>query len=237
MGAGLVPRAERDAEVTLCTLIYRDTRWLDFVIQGVESTKQATRYKWCIVANDATEAVRNDPRITVDWRNENPEAHYIERVYAAWSEGVLNAQTPLVLLLNSDMLCTDYAIDELVEHKMANRRSLPCGLLVENGRIPSGMPEYVHDFGTNPENFQRDDFLKYAATVRQSRTTEAGRLFQPVVFERQEYFDQGGYPRGNVGGISGDRILFDRYVKAGFEWVTCLGSVWAHLQEGERRWP
>ena len=232
-----MPQVDRDAEVTLVVLIYRSLKWLDFCMEGVESSKQDIRYRWCIVANDATEEVRNDPRITVDWQNADPGEHYISRVYRAWNEGVLNSLTPLCLLMNSDMLCTDHAIDELVEQKTTNRRSLPCGLLIENGRINSGMPEHVQDFGTNPENFRRDDFLRHAATIRQPRTTEVGRLFQPVVFERQEFMDMGGYPIGNIGGVSGDRILFDKYVKAGFEWVTCLGSVWAHVQEGEQRWP
>ena len=237
MEPGLMPRVDKDAEVTLVVLVYRSLRWLSWCMESVESSKQSTRYKWCIVANDATPEVRNDPRITVDWQNADPHAHYISRVYAAWSEGVLNSQTPWCILMNSDMFCTDHAIDELVHQKHVNRKSLPCGLLVEHGRINSGMPEHVRDFGTNPENFQRDAFLKHAETIRQRQITEPGRLFQPVLFERQEYFDLAGYPAGNIGGGSGDRILFDKYVAAGFEWVTCLGSVWFHAQEGEQRWP
>jgi hypothetical protein len=232
-----VPRVETNAEVTLVVLIYRSLRWLDWCMQGVDSSKQKTRYRWCVVANDANDEVRSDPRIAVDWRNENTSEHYINRVYRAWTEGVLNAPTSWVILLNSDMFCTDWAIDELVDAKIAKPLSLPCGTLVENGRIPSGMPEWVRDFGTNPDNFRREDFLSQAETMRVRGATEPGRLFQPVLFKRQEYFDMGGYPEGNVGGVSGDRILFDKYVAAGYEWLTCRGSVWYHHQTGEQLWP
>jgi hypothetical protein len=247
-----MPRVERDASVTLVTLVYRSTRWLDFVMEGVDNSKQETRYRWLVVANDATEEVRSDPRISLDYQNSDPSEPYINRVYRAWNEGVLNSPTQRCILLNSDMYCSDYAIDALVsEHTMA--KSLACGLLIEHGRINSGMPEHVHDFGTNPENFQKDAFLSNASRmvsemteksseggrypVDKSDRTEPGRLYQPVLFDRQEFLDLGGYPEGNIDGVSGDKILFDRYVKAGFRWVTCKGSVWYHCQEGETRWP
>lgn len=232
-----MPRVERDAEVTLVVLVYRSLKWLDWCMEGVDSSRQEVRYRWCVVGNDATDEVRADPRITVDYQNADPSEHYIARVYRAWTEGVLNSPTQHCILANTDMRCSDGALDELWMWKLGNPKSLPCGLLLEHGRIPSGMPEYVHDFGTNPENFQREAFLKRAAELRKPTRVEKGRLFQPVLFDRQEYFDLGGYPEGNIGGVSGDKILFDKYVAAGFEWVTCKGSVWYHAQEGETRWP
>lgn len=230
-----MPRVERDAEVTLIVLVYRSLRWLGWCMAGVDSTEQKTRYRWCVVSNDGTPEVRNDPRVTVDWRNDDPGEYYLNRVYRAWGEGVLNSPTQWCILMNNDMACSDYAIDQLVWAKRTQSRCLPCGLLVENGRIPSGMPEYVKDLGTTPETFRADEFSKHADIIRRTYEVEPGRLYQPVLFDRQEYFDLGGYPNGNVGGISGDKILFDRYVAAGFNWITCLGSVWAHCQEGEMR--
>lgn len=218
-------------------LVYRSLRWLTWAMDGVDTSKQETRYRWCVVANDATPEVRNDPRITVDFQNADQDEYYINRVYRAWNEGVLNATTQLVILMNSDMFCADWSIDELMAMRLRKRKSLPCGLLVEHGRIESGMPKYVHNFGTNPDNFQRDDFLKHADTLRDRGATRHGSLFQPVLFDRQEFFDMGGYPAGNIMNVSGDRILFEKYLIAGYEWVTCLGSVFYHCQEGEMRWP
>lgn len=232
-----MPLVERNADVTLVTLIYRSLRWLDFVMEQVELSKNDTRYRWLVVANDATDEVRRDPRVSVDFRSEAPHLKYPENIgniYSAWNEGVLNARTERVILLNSDMACSDHAIDALMQS--ANEPS--CGLLVEHGRIPSGMPEYVRDFGTNPENFKRAEFCEYADEIRVTGPRyEPGRLYMPVLLTRQRFLDIGGYPKGNIGGVSGDKLLFKKYTEDGHEWVTCRRSVFAHLQEGETRWP
>ncbi len=183
-------------------------------MEGVDSSRNETRYRWLVVANDATKEVSSDHRITVDWQNENSNEHYIARVYRAWNEGVLNAATQWVILLNNDMAFSDWAIDELIEQKRLNRKSLPCSLLVENGRIPSGMPDFVKDFGTTPETFRMDDFRRHADGIRVRGQVTSGKLYQPVLLDRQEFFDLAGYPDGNVGGISGDKILFQKYVDA-----------------------
>jgi hypothetical protein len=212
-------------------------------MKGVETSKNETRYRWLVVSNDGTDEVISGLQCAdfqwLDYRYPgDPSHHYIRRVYSAWNAGVMNAPTQWVILANSDMLFSDWAIDELMYQKQMNKRSLPCSLLVENGRIPSGMPDFVRDFGTAPDTFRTDDFLRHADSIRQRRMIQPGRLFQPVLFDRQEFLDMGGYPeQGNIGGLSGDRALFDRYVNAGFSWVTCLGSVVAHCQEGEMRCP
>jgi len=236
-----MPLVEKDASVTLVVLVYRSLKWLDFCMEGVERSKNDTRYRWLVVSNDGTPEVRADPRITVDYENSDtagkkyPHPEVIAGIYRAWGEGILNSPTQWCILLNTDMLFSDWAIDELVQAKKTRPKSLPCGLLVENGRIPSGMPEFVKNFGTTPATFQTEAFLAHAETIRQRGKYEPGRLFQPVLLDRQEYMDRGGFPEGNVGDISGDKILFDRYIADGFEWITCLGSVTAHLQEGETR--
>lgn len=238
-------RVDRGAEVTILTLVYKDLRWLDFVMDGVDGSRNKADYRWLVVANNASEGVldglssnRYSGLDWVDYDYGDASAHYIRRVYAAWREGVALAKTPWVILVNTDMRPGDWAIDELVSWKRRDPMSLPCGLLVENGRIPSAMPEYCRDFGTTPETFHRKGWENHAAALynKGAERGEPGRLFQPCLVDRQEFFDMGGYPEeGNVGGVSGDKILFDRYVACGFDWVTCLGSVWMHCQEGEMR--
>jgi hypothetical protein len=233
-----MPRVERDAEVTVAILTFKP-RWLEFFLEGIESSKQEARYRLLAIANDAGNEVKTvlNGRVAdwVDFHAEDLSQHYIRRVYAAWSESVLCAKTPWVILANDDMWLTDHAVDELLYCKRRVPKSLPCGLLVESGRIPSAMPETVRDFGTTPETFRRADFLAYAETIRQPRKTEPGRLYQPVLVDRQEYHDLGGFPDGNIGGVSGDKLLFQKYTEAGFQWVTCLGSVSYHVQEGALR--
>lgn len=234
-----MPRVEDSAEVTLAVLVYRSTAWLDFVMQQVESTKQETPYRWLVVANDATHEVRSDPRVSVDFMSSchgSRYPHNIGGIYEAWNEAVLQSRTEAVILMNSDMVPYHWAIDALMAESAAGP-CLPCGLLVENGRIISGMPELVRNFGTNPDNFDAVAFQGYAKSLSREPVREPGRLFMPVLVNRQEFLDLGGYPAGNFGGVSGDRALFRRYEASGFKWVTRRDSIWYHFQEGETRWP
>ena len=228
---------ERNAEVTLVTLVYRSLKWLDWVMKGVDSSKNQVRYRWLVVANDATEEVRNDPRISVDFHNDDPVEFYINRVYRAWNEGVLNATTQHIVMLNNDMYASDYWLDQLVAVRRNNAKTVPTSLLVESGRLQSAMPEHVHDFGKAPDEFKEFDFLKYAESVRRNGQTEPGRLYMPILVNRQEFFDVGGYPEGNPPGTTGDKDLIRRYTEAGFKHMTALGSIVYHCQEGEQRWP
>jgi len=232
-----MPRVETDAEVTLVVLVYRSLKWLDWCMEGVDRSINDTRYRWLVVANDATDEVRNDPRITIDWQNDDPSEFYINRVYRAWNEGVLNAPTSLVCMLNSDMYGSDYWLDSLIGQKERSTQTVPTSLLVESGRIPSAMPEFVKDFGQNPDDFDRDGFIHYAKSIKQFKATEPGRLFMPILVDRQEFMDVGGYPECNPPGTTGDKDLIRRYKEAGFEHVTALGSAVYHAMLGEQNWP
>lgn len=232
-----MPRVDFDAEVTLVVLVYRSLKWLDFVTGAVEASQNETRWRWLVVANDATEDVRWDERVNLEYDNENPEEFYINRVYRAWNAGVLEATTQLVVMLNSDMYPSDGWLDELMEVKRSNPMTVPTSLLVESGKVPSGMPEFVKDFGSNPEMFHMEQFLQYAKKIKKPRETAPGRLYMPILVDRQEFFDIGGYPEGNPPGTTGDKDLIRRYTEAGYRHVTALGSVVYHCQLGEQDWP
>lgn len=232
-----MPRVERDAEVTLVVLVYRSLRWLDFCMAGVEAAGARARYRWLVVANDATKEVQADPRIDIDFHNNDPSEFYINRVYRAWNAGVLEAPTPLVVMLNSDMWPSAGWLDALLDIKRDNPRTVPTSLLVESGRLPSAMPERVHNFGMNPDEFDATAFSTLAATLHRERAIEAGRLFMPILVDRQEFIDIGMYPEGNPPGTTGDKDLIRRYAEAGFRHVTALGSVVYHVQCGEQEWP
>ena len=230
-------RVESGADVTLVTMVYRSLEWLDWCITLNDASTNNTKYRWLVVANDATPEVRADPRVSIDFSNENPEDFYINRVYSAWNEGVLNAPTKWVVLLNNDMTGADYWLDSLIECRLSSPRSIPTSLLVESGRLPSGMPEFVYDFGKNPVDFDENAFLDHAKTLKKPGKTEPGRLYMPILLERQEFFDVGGYPPGNPPSTTGDKDLIRRYKEAGYEHLTCLGSVCYHVQTGEQEWP
>lgn len=232
-----MPRVERDAEVTLVVLTYRSLRWLDWCQQSVEDSKGSTRYRWLVVSNDATEEVENDPRVRLRWRNDDPQEFYINRVYRAWNAGVLEATTSWVVMLNSDMATSDYWLDELMAVKHADRRTVPTSNLIESGRLPSGIPEHVENHGMHPDEFNREKFVLHAENIRILNTTMPGRLYMPILIDRQEFYDIGMYPECNPPGTTGDKDLIRRYVEAGYQHVTALGSVVYHAVTGEQSWP
>ena len=227
----------KKVEVTLVTLVYRSLRWLDFVQEGVEKAATKASYRWLVVANDATEEVRRDSRIDVDFRNDDPSEFYINRVYRAWNEGVVQAPTQLVVMLNTDMWPADGWLDALLACKTTDPFTVPTSLLVESGKIPSGMPEYVVDFGRNPSEFDARAFREHAGTIRRPDEVAPGRLYMPILVDRQEFLGIGGYPEGNPAGTTGDKDLIRRYSEAGYKHLTALGSVCYHVQTGEQGWP
>lgn len=232
---------DRCPPVTVAMLIYKSPTWLNFALEGLIYARNKTPMRVMVVGNDANEAVMATGRVDVDFRNPDPAEYYLNRVYRAWNAAVAAAETDLVCLINSDMYVSDGWLDELVEARLADRKTLPCGLLVESGRIPSAMPEYVRDFGTTVDGFDAEGWRRHAAELHAAGRgrAEPGRLFMPVLVDKREFAEVGGYPIGNVqtpqGVVSGDRWLFDRYAAAGYKWVTCLGSVTFHTQEGEMR--
>jgi len=232
-----MPRVERDAEVTLVVLVYRSLRWLEWCMQGVEEARNRTRYRWLVVANDATEEVRNDPRIGLDFRNNDPNEFYVNRVYRAWNAGVLESPTSLVCMLNNDMWPADYWLDQLMQTKRREPKTVPTSLLVESGKLPSAMPEFVRDFGRTPDDFDAAAFRDRASAIVTPGISTVGRLYMPILVDRQEFFDVGGYPEGNPPDTTGDKDLIARYAKAGFKHVTAMGSIVYHVQTGEQNWP
>jgi len=223
--------------VTVAMLVYRDPAWLSFCLEGLAWSRNVTPYRTLVVGNDAERDVVETGRLDVDHRNENPDEHYLARVYRAWNRAVEESKTELVCLMNDDMYASDYWLDELVEMRRAHPHSLCSSLLVESGRIPSAMPEYVANLGVTPDGFDRQAWQDKAKTLRARGigSTEPGRLFMPVLFERATFLSLGGYPLGNPAGTTGDKDLFARFARAGYRHLTALGSVCYHVQEGEMR--
>ena len=216
-------------------LVYRDPAWLSFALEGLAWSKNETCYRTLVVGNDAERNVVETGRLDIDHRNENPNEHYLARVYRAWNRAVEESKTELVCLINSDMYVSDYWLDELVGVYLADNHTLPCSLLVESGRIPSAMPEHVSDLGRDCNGFDRERWGVLAGSKRQRGGSEPGRLFMPVLFERDTFIRLGGYPLGNPPGTTGDKDLFARFAANGYRHLTALGSVCYHVQEGEMR--
>ena len=223
--------------ITVGILIYHDPRWLSFVLDGLEAARtEHVHWRPYVYANDPTPAVAADHRVTFVHRSQDPSVHYLTRVYQAWNDLVRRSPTELVVLLNSDMVVSDGWLDSLYAAWQVDPKALPTSLLVESGRQVSAFPEYVANFGLHPNEFDATAWRQHAALIREPGRTSKGRLYMPVLFQRDAFLAVGGYPPGNLSATqTGDRVLFQRLADAGFRHVTCHGSVVYHVGEGEMR--
>ncbi len=219
--------------VTVVVLTYKSVEWLKFCLEGLYMARNYAPFRVLVVGCDANEEVVNSGRLDVDYRSEDPNEYYINRVYKAWNRGVQKALTKDVVLINSDMYVSDYWLDELLAMRDRYKGILPTSLLVESGRIQSAFPDYVRDFGMTPENFDRKGWRAHAKALRKPELIIAGGLFMPVLVNKNTFIP---YPPGNVGGMSGDRYMFNKMRDMqGLAHVTCMGSIVYHVQEGEMR--
>lgn len=224
------------ADVTLAILIYKDPKWLDFVLDSIKRAKTETPYEILIVANDPEPCIANDPRVNYIHRNADPSEFWVKRVYRAWNKTVDLCTTELIVPLNSDMYVSDYWLDELMAVYRRDRLVLPTSLLVESGANDSRFAEYARNFGQKPDTFRREEFEAYATQIRKCGQTSVGRLFMPVVFSCELFKALGGYPIGNPDTlVGGDQSVFQALLNSGMRHVTCHGSVVYHVQEGEAR--
>jgi len=224
--------------ITCGCLIYRSRDWLTFFLDGVCSARNArTQSVLHIVANDPTPDVAADPRVSLIHRNPDPEEYYMRRVYRALNRLVETAPTDLIVLLNSDMIVSDYWLDELYALYLEfDGRVAATSLLVESGRLRSAIPEYVRDFGRTKHTFDWFGWRTHAARLRDEHVGWAdGRLFGPLLIHREVFRKAGGYPIGNVSGVgTGDRVFFDCLAAMGYPHRMALRSVVYHVQIGEQ---
>lgn len=225
--------------VTVGMLAYKDPRWVEFALEGLMNT-QGPPDQIIVLGNDPSPELVASGLLTHTFVNPDPNEYYLNRVYRAWNHLVKICDTELIVLMNSDMYVSDWWLHNLLDAYHWDQSTVPCSLLVESGRIPSAMPEWVRALGTTPETFDRETFNHLCCSLRAGFGTrehqiEPGRLYMPVMFRRQDFLELGGYPEGNVNGVPGDQILFNKYKDAGYKHITVKNSVVYHVQEGEMR--
>ncbi len=235
--------------ISICSLIYRSTRYADAVWKSVHEWTpaiQAGEARFFFVANDASEqvlehlkakgyphVVHNNARVTpseLRMRGFDPP-EYIRRVYQGWNRAILESDERFILV-NSDNLFSPGWFDALVNN--LNRRRVVCSKLVERNHPKHATFEgALHgEFGDHPDRFKRYEFLKFCKDAR-GDGVEPGGAYMPCALHRSEAIRAGFYPPGNPRGSYGDREFFRCLAKNGVRHVTALGSLVYHFKEGE----
>ena len=200
-------------------MVYRSDDYANFIRPHVDR----------IVANDPLHSLSVYDAI---YHDKHPDDHYLSRVYRCWNWCVESSSAEYVCLVNSDMAFSSGWLEAL--ERRLDGHTLPCSRLVEPGIIRPGEHAIEIDLGRDPRTFPWVSWHTISSDLREERT-EPGGLFMPCVLHRETFLRVGGYPHGNVDGISGDVILFNKMAAAGFKHVTCFDSLVYHMQEGEKR--
>lgn len=241
-------------KVSIACLIYKSTRWLQFVYDQVRRYTDLTDNEFYFVANDACEPVlnylkeHNIPHYIHNNSEEQRKEWYINNVYRAWNTAGKTAKGEYVVFINSDMAFSEGWLDRLLEAIKPD--TMVCSRLVERGIMRSGQYGIERNFGNVPGDYKEEEFKYFTTRVAENRV-EPGGLYMPMLIKKQHLEAINYYPEGNVvqGSdiwqpiiatqrdplIPGDKIFVQRLATIGVQHTTNFASIVYHFQEGELR--
>ena len=169
---------------------------------------------------------------------------YIGRVYAAYNFGIQRCRTPLVALINSDMVFSHSWLEELLVLENG-KQIVSCELVERNHPKFDVFPGAItKNFGSSFKNLRWHDWLLYSGVKMENETSvRPGGAYMPSLFRTQWFKEIGFYPEGNVktkdGSYNdvayfGDEFLFAKFEQHGISHVTTSRSLCYHFKEGER---
>lgn len=241
-------------KVTIACLIYKSTKWLDFVYEQVKKYTNLEGNEFYFVANDACDEVLNHlkvnniPHYIHNNTEEQKKEWYINNVYRAWNTAGRMAKGEYIVFINSDMAFSPRWLDVLLES--IHPDMCICSRLVERGILSSGLYGIEKNFGNVPNDYNEKDFLIFCDSIKQNLIAESG-LYMPMLVKKEHMEKINYYPEGNIipssdifnpeyakvnePCISGDRVLIQKLKTIGVNHFTSFSSIVYHFQEGEMR--
>jgi FkbM family methyltransferase len=243
-----------EINITYICLIYKSTKWLQFVYDNFKKYTNLIGNEFYFIANDATPEVldylnkNNIPYYIHNNTFEQKKEWYINNVYRAWNNGIKIAKGKYIICINSDMTFTPKWSDKLLS--VITNNTCVSSRLVERGILKSGKYGIERNFGNNYSDYNEKKFLKYAKKIQVNKL-EPGGLYMPLLIKKKHIEQIGYYPEGNIipgsdiynpiyakkgeKSISGDNIFIEKLKKINVNHVTDFGSIIYHFQEGEMR--
>jgi hypothetical protein len=241
-------------KVSIACLIYKSTRWLDFVYEQVKKYTNLEENEFYFVANDACDEVLNHlrnnniPHYIHNNTEEQKKEWYINNVYRAWNTAGRMAKGEYIVFINSDMAFSPRWL-EILQESITDNICL-CSRLVERGVLRSGKYGIEHNFGNVPEDYNELDFLRFCEDIKEKSINPSG-LYMPMLIKKEYMEKINYYPEGNIftGSdifdpvyakigepcIPGDQVLIAKLKTIGIEHYTSFNSIVYHFQEGEMR--
>jgi glycosyltransferase involved in cell wall biosynthesis len=204
---------------------------LKYVQQAYQSIKDSTGNKHEIVLLDdaSTDGTWNwmqnisavDPQVII-YRNEGPErvGHTI-----LYDKGVELSTSKAFSILHADMIITPNYVDNMVKH--LKKRVVVCATRVEPPLHPPGPEKYVKLYGTEPEEFKKDEFLSFVKEeeVKMKDQTTSG-LFAPWCMYKEDFI---GHDPLFAPMELEDSDIFNRFVLNGYDLVQSRDSIVYHM--------
>jgi hypothetical protein len=241
-------------KVSIACLIYKSTRWLDFVYEQVKKHTNLENNEFYFVANDACDSVldhlksNNIPHYIHNNTEEQRKEWYINNVYRAWNTAGRMAKGEYIVFINSDMAFSPRWL-EILQETITDKMCL-CSRLVERGVMRSGTYGIENNFGNVPEDYKEGQFLQFCENIKENNIYPSG-LYMPMLIKKEYMEKINYYPEGNINPkssifnpiyakigepcISGDQVLIAKLKKIGVEHYTSFNSIVYHFQEGEMR--
>ena len=241
-------------KISIACLIYKSTKWLQFVYDQIKKYTDLTDNEFYFVANDANLQVLNylkDNNIphyihnnTTEQRNEL----YINNVYRAWNTAGRMAKGEYIVFINSDMAFTQGWLDSLLSNK--DDTKMITSRLVERGVLRSGLYGIEYNFGNVPADYNELHFIESVKLIAEKKLMPGG-LYMPCLIRKDILEKINYYPEGNITPnsdiynpvyakigepcIPGDQVLIRRLNEIGISHWTDFNSIVYHFQEGEMR--
>jgi hypothetical protein len=244
--------------ISIASLIYKSKKYADWVHDSIhEFTPQLKRgeAEFFFVANDPTEELlahlqQQDYKHYVNRNPMQTEEElfkmgygaplHIHRVYRGYNKAIESAEGEIVVLVNSDNYFSPDWLENLL--KYVSSKTIVCSKLVEciNTKYGYIFPGAYHgEFGSHPDTFNKDAFLKFCEQVKITGL-QLGGSYMPCAFYKRLAIQVGLYPEGNVASDSfnkvvatGDEVFFKKLSKADVKHVTAMDSIVYHTKEGE----
>lgn len=246
--------------VSIICLIYKSTKYLDFVYDQVKKYTDLSDKEFYFVANDASQEVldhlknTNAPHYVFNNTPENVRLQreglqtYLPNVYRAWNFGASKANGKYLLFINSDMAFSKNWFENLWKWKTDT--NCVTSRLVESGRYTSGTHGISYNCGQFLRDYNEQKFLDYVKSIEVDKCEPNG-LYMPLLITKEHFDKVNGYPEGNCipgsdifhpsiankeqnpWSVPGDVVIMHKLRCFGISHITSFNSIVYHFQNGE----
>jgi glycosyltransferase involved in cell wall biosynthesis len=161
----------------------------------------------------------------IKYRNEGPERQGHTILY---DKGVEISKTKAFSILHADMVVAPGYVENLLKH--LKEKTVVAATRVEPPLHPPGPEKFVRLFGTEPEEFKKEDFLQFVKenqTIYKDQTTNG--IFAPWCMNKEDFQAIGGHDKLFAPMELEDSDIFNRMYLAGYDLVQSRDSFTYHM--------